>query len=51
MDNLFASTSEKAESGKHIAATFYGGFQEEVGGVFKSVSIAGSFGAFRLDRR
>ena len=37
--------------GKHIDATFYGGYHEEVGGAFKSGSIAGSFGASRSDRQ
>ena len=37
--------------GKHIAGTFYGGYHEEVGGAFKSGSIAGSFGASRADRQ
>ena len=37
--------------GTHINGTFYGGYHEEVGGVFKSGSIAGSFGASRVDRQ
>ena len=37
--------------GNHIAGTFYGGYHEEVAGVFKSGSIAGSFGASRSDRQ
>ena len=37
--------------GEHIAGTFYGGYHEEVGGAFKSGSIAGSFGASRTDRQ
>ena len=37
--------------GKHIAGTFYGSYHEEVGGVFKSGSIAGSIGASRSDRQ
>ena len=37
--------------GTHIDGAFYGGYHEEVGGVFKSGSIAGSFGAARADRQ
>ena len=37
--------------GTHIAGSFYGGYHEEVGGAFKSGSIAGSFGASRSDRQ
>ena len=37
--------------GKHIAGAFYGSYHEEVGGVFKAGSIAGSFGASRTDRQ
>ena len=37
--------------GKHIAGAFYGAYHEEVGGAYKSGSIAGSFGASRSDRQ
>ena len=37
--------------GRHIDGAFYGAYHEEVGGVFRAGSIAGSFGAARTDRR
>ena len=37
--------------GKHIAGAFYGGYHEEVGGTFKSESVAGTFGASLSDRQ
>ena len=37
--------------GRHIDGAFYGAYHEEVGGVFRAGSIAGSFGAARIDRR
>ena len=37
--------------GEHVAGTFYGGYHEEAGGVFRSGSIVGSFGASRSDRQ
>ena len=37
--------------GKHVAGAFYGGYHEEVGGTFKSGSVAGAFGASRSDRQ
>ncbi len=37
--------------GEHVAGTFYGGYHEEAGGVFRSGSLVGSFGASRSDRQ
>lgn len=37
--------------GEYVHGAFYGSYHEEVGGAFKSGSIAGSFGAPRSDRQ
>ncbi len=37
--------------GEYIHGSYYGAYHEEVGGVYKSGSIAGSFGASRSDRQ
>ena len=48
-DGLFSHGGQF--DGEYVQGAFYGSYHEEVGGVFKSGSIAGSFGAPRSDRQ
>ena len=48
-DGLFSHGGQF--DGEYVHGAFYGSYHEEVGGVFKSGSIAGSFGAPRSDRQ